>query len=417
MKSLVKLEFKKIFSIKSFNVACCLCIIYILVLSIGGINIKEHYDKTNNKTKSIDTINGFEAIKLKKKNIKGKEGYLDENKIKETINYYKKLKSDKENLDETDKNTLSSFAYAKYWLPYIDISEIVAMSYSLKLYTYEGNIIDKLNDNAAKDFYKNRTTKIEGYLKPDSGLKIDKTDKEAIVNLSKKMKYPLYYEYYDGWSNLLDKFFYLNIIVILVICFGIAFAFTMEFENGMIMIILSTVNGRNKLSMAKIKASIIFSSVIYLFMNFIYMILTFIFYGYSGWNCAIQIKSSNWLSIYNLNFYQAYILGIIIGLGICIFMAMATLLFACIFKKAVLSISISMALLLAPLLIDQTNQPNIITILIEFLPIKALNYTFMIRQFSFYNIFGYTIQRCYAMPLFFGLFTLLIIPFIVKSYK
>ncbi|MBC2455281.1 hypothetical protein, partial [Clostridium saccharobutylicum] len=168
---------------------------------------------------------------------------------------------------------------------------------------------------------------------------------------------------------------------------------------------------------SKIKASIIFAGITYLILNLLFAALLFSFYGFSGWNCPIQIKSLYWLSIYNIKFYEAYILAIVIGLSTCLFMVMITLLSGTILKKAFLTMSVVSTFLLAPLLIDTEPLSKIPANLIELLPIKAINYSHTLIKQSMYNVFGIEILRGYITPIILLIAGIAIIPLIVTIYN
>ncbi|MEN8907744.1 MAG: hypothetical protein ABF289_17480 [Clostridiales bacterium] len=411
MNSLTKLEFKKIISNKAIKIACAICILIVLYAVIAGITIPE-YSKPNDQEKNIEYVHGFEAIKLKKEATAKYEGYLDEKKIMDIKNYNDKIKSNKSNLND---GQISDYANSKYCQPYDDISFLIMSSYS-DLNT--SNItIDNFKTNSVGEFYKNRVKLIESNFNVKySNINFSKDDKKTIINFAKNLTTPLYYEYYDGWDMLITNLFEVNVAVILILCFCITFVYLIDYQNGMITVVLTTVNGKSNLCKSKIKASIIFSSLVYTIVTILHTVLILFFYGYSGWDCPIQISSKYWLSIYNLKFYQLYLLGIIVGLCVCVFMIMCTLLFANIFKKSILTLSMSVIVLLVPALIDTSSIPKVFRYIIEISPIKILDILSTIKQPLTYNIFG-SIQKGYINYLFLIVISVILIPIIYNLYR
>ncbi|MCB2314108.1 hypothetical protein LGL55_23990 [Clostridium tagluense] len=412
--SLTKLEFKKIISNKAFKVACFLAVIYIIGALFDSISLERCWKLNNSGV--TQKLSGIEAIKQKKVEVQKSKGYLDDKKIKEVINYYQELKNtNKDSMDQY--GVFKDIIIAKYWQPYIGIQSLFAMAYS-DLHTSDYTIIDTLTPNSSKEFYSNRIKKISGYLELEyEHPQFDKVDANKIIKESKNLTKPMYYDYADGWIRLMDNFFSLNLVIIFILCFSVCSVFTEDIQNSMILVVFPSINGKTKLALSKIKASIIFTSITYLVLNFLFASLLLSFYGFSGWNCSIQITPMYFLSIYNIKFYEAYILAIIIGLSTCLFMVMLTLLLENILKNAFLTISAASAFLLLPILINTEPLSKIPANLIEILPIKAINYTHTLIKQSMYNVFGIEILRGYITPIILLIAGIAVIPFIVKIYN
>ncbi|MCB2314112.1 hypothetical protein LGL55_24010 [Clostridium tagluense] len=414
INSITKLELKKIISNKAVKVGLCLVVVYIIFALIGSIYVASYY-RVNESLNTVERLKGMKAISQKKEDVEKIKGYLDEKFIKEIIINYNKLKNNKDNL--TTKGELKSIVYDKYWLPYSDIQSLLSISY-VPLNTIDQNIIDKLTPDSSKKFYSNRIEQINDSLKLNyKQVRFDESYIAAITKEAKNLTEPMYYNYADGWLKLMDNLPFLNILISLILCFSVCRTFTEDIQNGMILIVIPTIYGKTKLALSKIKASIIFASITYLGLNFLFAALLLSFYGTSGWNCPIQIDTKYWLSIYNVEMYQVYLLSIIAGLIACLFMVMLTLLLANILKKAVLTISAVGIFLLAPLLINTNNLPNILNNLAGLLPIKAVDYMEILRTPYMYNIFGMKILRSYITPIGLLIIGIVIIPFVVKVYN
>ncbi|AQS11338.1 ABC-2 family transporter protein [Clostridium saccharobutylicum] len=414
INSLTKLEFKKIISNKAVKVVCVLAVIYI-ILALGD-SINSEICWKQNSSETAERLHGIDAIKEKKAEVQKVKGYLDDKKIKEVINYYQELKNNNKDNMERD-GVFKDIIIAKYWQPYLGIQNLFGIAYS-DVHIFDDSIIDKLTPDSSKEFYSNRIKKINDYLNLDyESPQFDEADANEIIKESKNLTEPMYYEYADGWIRLIDNFFSLNVVIIFILCFSVCNVFTEDIQNGMILVVLPTINGKTKLAFSKIKASIIFAGITYLILNLLFAALLFSFYGFSGWNCPIQIKSLYWLSIYNIKFYEAYILAIVIGLSACLFMVMITLLSGTILKKAFLTMSVVSTFLLAPLLIDTEPLSKIPANLIELLPIKAINYSHTLIKQSMYNVFGIEILRGYITPIILLIAGIAIIPLIVTIYN
>jgi hypothetical protein len=413
MNSLTKLEFLKLIRNKPVRIACCVVILYILVVLIGNIT-SENYYKYDYNANEVGTLKGLKAIKEERLQIKTIAGFLDEGKVKGIIGYYKELIS-KDKAAEGDG--LSEKSYERYWQKYSGIQLLIGMSYS-SINTIDTQIIGKLSEDDSKRFYSNRVKKIEEYLNQSyRNSPFDNNDKISIINAAKSLKTPLYFDYKEGWSKVLKGSHFFNIVIILVLCFCNCIIFTNDYQNGMTYVVRATINGKNKLAYAKIKASLIFSTLCFILFHIIYFGGFTLFYGFSGWNCPIQIDTKFWLSIYNLKFYQAYLMMLFIALCTCIFMITCTLLFANILKKAFLSISVVAVLMLIPAFINTKSFSKGLTNLVELFPVKAINIGYSLTQQYFYNILGNPILRCYITPFVLIIGTIILIPIIIRVYS
>lgn len=229
MNSITKLELKKIISNKSVMIACFLVIIYILVALYGSI-ITEEYTKLKNNDSTIVDVKGLEAIKLQRQDEHKIAEYLSEDKLSSIINYYHELKSDKNNIDS--KGQLTGIAYFKYWNCYSNIQSLIAEAYS-DINFNNHDIIKQLRANDAKEFYSNRIKNIKAYL-DNKRILIDENDKKVVIKSANKLSTPLYYDYIYGWERLCDKIIFLNILLIIIICFCVSRVFTKEYKSGMI---------------------------------------------------------------------------------------------------------------------------------------------------------------------------------------
>lgn len=414
MNSLTRLELKKVIGCRTSQIACLLIILYIFIAIIGSVKSYSYYTY-NEENASIDFMQGLDAIKSKRGDIQSISSYLDEEHLIEIFNYYMSLKGDKKNVDPDGE--LKGNIWIDKWLPYRGIQNLFGIAFS-DINTNNVEIIDTLSSDDISTIYDARINKINEYL--DSYYRYSKfsnSDAKAILELAKSTRTPIYYTYYDGWMKLLDNFFFLNVIIILVLCFCVATLFTLDNQNGMIKIILPTENGKSKLPISKIMASIIFSTITYFVFNLLFMVLLLSFYSYSGWNCQIQAASSCWLSIYNINFMQAYLLALFIGFSTCILLILITLLIANLVKKAFLTISTVAVLFLAPIFINTETLSRIPTNIIEALPIKAMNFSYILRQHSMYTLFGFKLLKGYAIPVIFILVSIILIPIIIRLYR
>lgn len=411
--SLIKIEFLKLISSKANQLACLLVFIYILIAVIGSIYSVTYYELDDNG--NVNIIKGFDAIREKEKRISEISGYLDVKKINDIVKHYQDLKVNDSLVGEDGE--LTDAAWVSYWVQYLDIQRIFAIAFS-ELHTFDMRVIDNLSIDEAKELYKARVSKINEYLelyydKP----KFTSEDKIIINGLAESMHDPIYYTFFDGWAKVLDNYFTLNIVIVLILCFCVSNIFTEDFSSKMILIVFPTARGKDDLVGAKIIASLLFTLIMYIIFNIVFACGILSTFGVSGWNSEIQIHSKNWLSIYNLTFSQAYILALLIGLTVSIFIAVLTLLIANVTKKTHLTISIIACIFVMPIFINTKSLSKFFANIVEVLPINALKVTYILRQQAIYNVLSKGILRGYFAPVILIIGTLMVIPLIVKRYK
>ncbi|OAV39150.1 hypothetical protein [Clostridium saccharobutylicum] len=229
INSITKLELKKIISNKAVKVGLSLVLVYIIVALIGSIQVAR-YESVNDSLNTIEELKGMKAINQKKVDVEKVKGYLDEKSIKEIISNYNKLRNNKNNL--TAKGELKDDVCNKYWVPYSDIQNLLLESY-VPLNTIDDNVLDKLTPNSSKEFYSNRIKQIKDSLNLNyKQVKFDESDVAAVTDKAKNLTQPMYYEYADGWFKLMDNLPFLNILIILILCFSVCRTFTEDIQNG-----------------------------------------------------------------------------------------------------------------------------------------------------------------------------------------
>ena len=130
--------------------------------------------------------------------------------------------------------------------------------------------------------------------------------KNYLIHQYESLKTPFYYKYVDGWSALLQNISTFILILALIIGFLVSGIFSDEFQAKADSIFFSSKLGRNKAILSKMGAGFLITSVFYIVFVLLYTFIVLWALGADGANCPIQLDL--WRSIYNITFFQAYLL-------------------------------------------------------------------------------------------------------------
>ncbi|EDS78318.1 putative membrane protein [Clostridium botulinum C str. Eklund] len=376
MGTLIRYELRKIFKRKSTKISLGVILLWLLCLGIFTIKDQDYTDKSGKM------INGLKSIELKKEGVTKHEGYLSKEKLTNVFNDYQKIIKDSKNYQPNSK-WLKNEAFAKY----VDKNEILDLlrqdfSYADK---YNYDIIDSLHSKDIKDFYKRRDEKVKEILnKKYSHGSYSKSEKDYVISLNQKISKPFYFNYFNGWEEILRRLFQIMAMLIaLVISICVAPIFALEYQTGADSVILSTRYGKNKLIIAKILAVFLCATFVYFGLILIVTLGMLWCYGIEGWNAAFQVMSIK--SVYPYSVLEVYLLGVAIGyLVILAFSSFIMLLSSKIKTSAIMVIS--GLLIFVPILVRRDKENLALNRVMNLFPGNAVN-TFV--NFSSYDTYSF----------------------------
>ena len=103
---------------------------------------------------------------------------------------------------------------------------------------------------------------------------------------------PPHFSYTDGWNEINECLALLNYTITFVSIVSAAFLFPMEYQNGMISVMHTTVKGWEKTALWKYFTVVLLSSVIYLLLNTLFSTAIFAIWGTDGAGASVQLLSS-----------------------------------------------------------------------------------------------------------------------------
>lgn len=409
MDILTKFELKKILQRKSTRGA----IIALFIASIISLVIVVYTESFGSKI-TDNLYQGISAIQKRNTESKLLSGPLNEKKISQVIKLHNDLRIKSQG--KNDYNGLNDVAYFSQWQKYEDIDLLINRA-SGPLNSFDYNLINKLKPNDGKRFYLNRSKQISNFINQSATPEYSNKEKEKIMTKVNNMETPLYYNYTSGWKGLIKEMSSFNIFMILVVCICVAPVFSSEYQTGADSIVLPTKYGRNKLIKAKFKASFIFTTVLYCIAVVVISGIRLSIYGFTGWNCKIQISSTYWHSMYNINFLQAFLLAALLGYIACLVSTSIVMFLSAKLKTPFTVIIVSLAIIFIPMFFDTGLMPKYISYGMDLLPIKIIDVNNILGYYKFYNIFGILVSQPLVMILSSIVFIIILLPFTYRFFR
>lgn len=404
MSTLTKFELKKIIRRKSTTIG----IIILSVLFIISFIIQFSDEMYG------ENYTGLAAISKRKEAFNNLSGDLTENKLSEIIGIHNELRNNPKNLhiDEFNLSGLNDFAYFKYWEKYENIDLLLTKANS-PIGFIDFEIMNKLTPKDSKEFYLERQDKIAEFI-DNNGY----SSKEKVMELASNMNTPLYYSYSDGWRNLLSEIDdAAGIYILTIICMCIAPLFSSEYQTQVDSIILSTKYGRDKLIMAKFKASFIFITILYFASISLIAGLRLFTYGFDGWNCNIQTSASYWYSMYNINFLQAFLLATLLGYIASLVIMSIVMLISAKLKTPFTTIIVSLLILFITSFVDTNSLPKLLGYVIDLFPLNMTHITSVLNNYKFYDLFGTLIAQPWMMVIISAISIIILLTLSYKTFS
>ena len=175
---------------------------------------------------------------------------------------------------------------------------------------YDYYAADSVSPDEAGTVYERRISQLKTFL--DSGEEyFSEAEKEYLISHFEDLETPFYYESVTGWDVLLQDISTFILILALFIGFFISGIFSDEFQTKADAIFFSAKFGRSRAAGAKIGAGFLITTVFYVVFIFLYTMIVLGVTGFQGAGCPIQLTL--WRSVYNITYFQAYLL--IVGAG------------------------------------------------------------------------------------------------------
>lgn len=236
-----------------------------------------------------------------------------------------------------------------------------------------------------------------------------------LIHQFENLKTPLYYEYMEGWKALLDSQYLptLMIITIVIIGFLISGIFSDEFQLKADSIFFSTKLGRNSAVGAKIKAGILAVTTVYWSVMLLFTVIVLGVLGFDGAGCMIQ-AGGNWYSMYNITYFQDWLLTMCGGYVAHLFILMLAMLISAKTRSTVVAITIPFALSCAPMFLGRVS---VLKELMNFFPDMLLRISKFLDVFLVCEIGGKVFGLYLVLIPVYLLLSLILTPVLYYGYR
>ena len=396
---MLRFEIKKIF-LKPLNKIIIGVLLAVTVLG-AVLAIKDVQYITN----SGEQLTGISAGQHLREDIEKWEGTLDDDLLKKVI----------QKNDEINKKSSGDEAYRQK--QGIDgIREMINVSFS-GMNNYDYYVADNISENEVGNLYEKRISGLKDWLNSeDVKGTFTQEEEQYLIDKFEELETPFYYEYTEGWKALLDSPFLPTLLLIVVVGIGflVSGIFSDEFRYKAESIFYSTKLGRNKAIMSKMGAGCLTITVVYWASMILYSLIILFALGFDGMDSTIQSGATNWFSMYNLTYLQAYLLVMIGGYIGCFFILMLSMFVSAVSRSTVFEITIPFIFACIPMFLGRISFfARIITLF----PDMLLRINMEFKSFLLYSVGGH-ITSVYGIlfPCYFIL-SLVFIPLIYQVYK
>ncbi|MCI9005705.1 MAG: ABC transporter permease [Lachnospiraceae bacterium] len=394
-------EIKKVFSKFKNKIAMVLLLIILIVTSILTMNRVEYVDTDGGRS------SGAAAARKLRAEQNQWTGYLTEDVFTDIILENKQINSSPEAFSEDIMEQDKIYARKQ---GISDISNLMNYAFS-EWRDYNYYIIDNLSAKEAKQVYQKRISSLKGYLESGEETFPD-AQKKFLIERYENLKTPFYYEYFGGWSALLQNISTFLLMLALVIGFLVSGIFSDEFQIKADSIFFSSKLGRSKAVVSKVSAGFLIATVSYAVFVFFYTAIVLLMLGADGANCPIQLDL--WRSAYNITFLQAYLLIVAGGYVGTLFAAILAMIVSAASRSTTTAVIVPFLILCAfPFLSRIITLPGVCS----FFPDQLLEVYITVKEFNLVELGGKVMSvATVIIPAYLAL-CLVLLPALYQVYR
>ncbi len=404
---MTKYEIKKVFYKTSSKIAL-LVLLFVMGITCFFATSVEWWDENGDGHKGPAAVSHLRAAR------KEWSGYLDEEKISKVIEENLRIQATPEALSNNTREINIVYSWGQ---GIEDIRKLLNASYASRFREYDYYRADSLTKEDARNFYDNRILLLREWLEDEAKYYFTESEKKYLISQYESLKTPLYYDYKTGWSKLFEYAPQILMLTMLVLGYLVAGIFSNEFSLKSDAIFFTSLHGRNKAVMAKIKAGFIIVTLVYFTVFILYTAITLLYLGADGWNLAIQmIDRSQWKSLYNITIWQEYLLIAIGGYIGCLFISFIAMMASAKTKSTVFAAMIPFILIFIPSFIGNIDS-NTIQKITGLLPDQLLQVNMALKVFNLYSFGDIVVGAIPIIMVLYTVLTVVLIPFLYQEYR
>ena len=342
------------------------------------------------------------------------KGYLDEEALSGVIAELNRITSTPEytSKDYNERNLIHRSLQAIQ-----PIRDMFVFAYSPAFQTVDETVVDHLTASDAASFYDNRVRLLrDGIYDENKRISrlLSEQEKQYLISKYEELETPFYYDYMEGWEQMLSNSFALIMYGSLVLGFLVAGIFANEYKWKADAVFFSSLLGRNKATISKIKASVLLVTLLYWLGILIYTLFILYSLGFDGGNCPIQL--SYWKSFYNLTYKEAYLLAITGGYIGNLFVVFLSMWLSAKTKSAVVAVIVPFVVVMMPRMMQGTSI-QWLNELIALLPDQLMQIGNVIQYLDTYNLGFTVVGRAPILFAIYSVFAVILVPVLYREYR
>ena len=381
MKRMIWYEWKRIWGSRLTQFAVFGCALFLAFSVFSNIRLISETDADGQK------VTGLEAVQVQKEN--RKEVTLDQETVDAVVDEYLAYTEDPAtSSDDRDLAYLSEEMYVKWYLPNLPVLHLIDGAYRTYPEQRNDSMREVLLQSRGKDFSEARKERVwenlenavsRGEITAEEADWWDTKD-DAVGEMS--------YVYNRAWWEIINSAS-LTILVMLVVCIGTAPVFAGEYQSKCDSLLLSMRYGKNRLILAKLTSSFLFTTVVYWGCMGLFAGIYLAVLGTDGWNFPVQALGENVSISYDLTSVQACGLVLAMGYVLTLGLAGVVLLLSSLMKNPYGVVITSVLFLCVPLFLSLSEGGYVWKHLLGLLPEKIADFGFW--SYMVYSIGGMTV--------------------------
>ena len=356
-----KLEFKLLWKARPTWIVGIVALLLSILYAFAIVNSASS-TYTDQKGKAV-TLTGLDAIHENQKHYKPFEGKITDQVLRNDLKAY-------QTISKKYNGAIPDDVYVK------DLIPRTSRLFSLAV-LYGGNssdlsVLSGLSPERITDFYGKRTEHLQEALVknyPDSP-----SARQAALALNSKIKTPFTYEY--GISQNIIGSIGLMIFIVVLVCVVInGSVFSSVYQNGADAVLRTTKNGRRKLALSKLGASLATDAILFSACIAVYTLMINNSYGWRGLNTSEQ--TTGIFSIAPINFGQKEIILVVAGFITLMAMACFTMFLSSVSPTPVSSLIMGIGFCVLPSIlwsIAQGDAGNPAALICNFFPAGGVGF-------------------------------------------
>ena len=392
INSLIRYELKKIISVKKA------VLLLAFILSIALIYLFSH-------------IQNYEYSRMLKQEYSEFSGPVSDEKAVSAENKYEAFMMDLSHYDipeqylNTDINELNSIiSFNTYYLA----DEYKSAAEALKTISSEAQ--------TAADYKSN-------FSKLLKSMELSKAAEKKYSDLRINFSEPII-GYCEAWRLFVEfTVVYAPLILGFILILLISPVFTKEYVSSVGNIIISTKNGKSRVIIAKVTASLICAGAVFIILTLINLLLLGLVFGFDGYNVSMFAGTNEIFTQTPYGFTYLSYLFYYLAFGITgvVFFTLSLLTISCMFKSYVTSMSTAFLIYYIPAFTDlltynymQKNDLSDILYFTNYSMVQASSYVSRFRSFEFGDV---SVPVIYFSVIFFIFISVINISFLFVLFK